>query len=92
MALTDRQKAAQEGLEAAIRENRAAFMEAEGDDSVEILTDWILVACMVGYDDDGHKTNCYHFGLAGDSGVTDHASKGLLVHGLDLIRTFTSGD
>lgn len=85
MALTDRQKAAQKALAAAIEEQRAAFTDATDSDTPEVVTDWMLIAACASYNGDGEQLVSYHMAFPDDE-LMDHRAKGLALHAIYLLE------
>jgi hypothetical protein len=85
MALTERQKTAQQALQDAIEEQRMAFLDGTDNDAAEVVSDWLLIAACVSYDAEGSQYVCYHMAFPGDE-LMDHRVKGLAQHAIDLMN------
>lgn len=76
---------AQEELQIAIEKHSRAFRRSPDDHTPEILTDWILVACVVEFDGDERRVS-YHMGFPGGQ-LEEHRAIGLCATAKSIILT-----
>lgn len=79
--LNAEQKVAQQALQDAIEAHVAAYRSTPYDNADELdrglLTDWIVVSCTEGYDEEGTGNNAYYLAFSNGS-MADHRAMGLL--------------
>lgn len=73
MPLTSEQEIAQRALQKAVEDHAAAF-RSDGSDA-EVLTDWVVVSCLVSYDDQGQRAG-YMVGYSNGE-MPEHIACGL---------------
>lgn len=81
--MTPEQELANTALEKAITDHVKAFRGTEGDNTPEMVTDWVLVACVTSFSGD-ERLVAYHMGFSNGQ-MDDHRAVGLCRVGEDLI-------
>ncbi len=60
-------------------------MEGTDNSRAEVVSDWLLIAACISYDDDGDQLVSYHLAFPGDE-MPDHRAKGLALHTIYLLE------
>jgi hypothetical protein len=82
MPRTPDQNESQRKLQTAVEEHVNAF-RPEGSDA-EVITDWVVVACTVSYDDEGQRTG-YNVGYSNGE-MPEHIALGLFEVGKAIVN------
>lgn len=82
--MTPEQQEAQEALHRAVVQHVAAFRPEGSDPSREMISDWIVVAGVVSFNEEGERLTAYNLAYS-DGEMDEHRAVGLLHVGQRLM-------